>query len=126
MEKTGEQKDDKYWQKRMEAKKCYSNIGEVWCGALNGFVTFNGKGFTHLIRKGKSLRREKEQLRRFRLLKYAAQTLVSPSVQPVLRKEKLVNFWTFNKSYPNRIVIVIVRQFNGGKKHFFSIMDKRI
>lgn len=90
-------KNNDYWQKRIEAKAYYSSLGKIWCPAVSDWVVFNIKGFNHLVRKGRFLRSEQEQLRRFFL---------------------------FKKNYVGREVIVVVRQFAGGSNHFFSIMDR--
>ncbi len=113
-----------YWQKRLEAKAVYSGVGKVWCPALSDWIVFNMKGFTHLVRKGKSLRPEKEQMRRFFLLRYAAQTLKDSKVKFTYKQEAAAGFWVFKKPYSDREIILVVRQIGTGQKHFFSVMDR--
>ena len=115
----------RYEETLKEAKVFYSTLQEVSCPALsNESVVFNAMGLKHIIRKGRFIRQKNDQLRRFRLLKYAKDILADPEVLPVHRKEESAEFWTFEKIYPDRKVIVIVRRLGNGNKHFFSIMDR--
>lgn len=116
--------NEEYWTIRTEAKSFYSTIGNVECSALNNeSISFNSIGFNHLIRKEGSLRSKKEQVRRFRLLKYASATLKSDSTLASHWQGKGAEFWSFKKIFKDRQVIVIVRRIYGGCLHFFSIMD---
>ena len=78
----------------------YKKIVKVWCPALNDDVIFNSMGIRHLLRKRGELRPKHERERRLGLLRYAVE-IISDS----------------NAS----IVIVVVRQFERGNKHFLSV-----
>ena len=62
---------------KQEAKFIYSKIDRTWCPALNDYVEFNSRGFRHLIRKGRLLRSDSEQKRRFVLISDAPKIINS-------------------------------------------------
>lgn len=125
MDLQGGKKNSEYWQKRLEAKAFYSSFRRIWCPALSDWVVFNNQGFNHLLRKGASLRSEKEQMRRFRLLKLVVSILTSHDTTLVLRRGKGVKFWGLEKSFEQQVVTVVVRQADKGQKHFFSVMNEK-
>lgn len=116
-------------EKIKEFRKEYSKIRHIECAAFNGEkVFFNRHGMTHLTKKGRVPRNDKDILRRFFLFQF---------VHSILRNEKIVyeyrenstntvvaRFWTIKRKINGRIVKVLIRQFNDGTKHFFSVMDK--
>lgn len=108
-----------------KTKAFYLIIKKVNCAVLNNeAVYFTEQGFNHLIRKGSSLRSGSDQLRRFKVLKYVKAILEDPSSATSVRKERNVTFWSVSKKVENMKIRVIIRQFNGNKKHFFSIMTE--
>jgi hypothetical protein len=129
--------NDSYEETRWKAKEFYGNIGCVWCPSLNDSVTFNSAGFRHLIWQGKTLRRQKEQIRRFTLLPDAASILSNlggdKEQRTIERLSKIdrhgkrtdvkirIKFWGLAQEISGRRIKVIVRQIGNGKKHFFSI-----
>ena len=122
---------------KRKAKEYYASIGRVWCPALNDYVIFNSIGFNHLIRKRGILRAGSEQKRRLNLLADAVDMIANPGIEFSHDKkcvfhvahrgnEKLAlttsgDFWKFVQEKDNKIVKVIIRQFEGGSKHFFSV-----
>jgi hypothetical protein len=105
---------NKYGKRLVEAKVFYASLEAILCPALNNErIVFNAHGIKHLIRKGRILRSQVEQLRRFRLLKYILPTLSDPVLNPACRSEELSEeikynnqklkirrkaiFWTFEK-----------------------------
>ena len=94
-------------------------------------------GFNHLIRKGRVGRSLREQKRRISLVHKAPEILMSSREFSEYSEEKrlsdsgrisLARFWAFViDDYGNAIsIIVIVRQMNNGRRHFFSIMDEKM
>lgn len=114
-----------YWQKRLEAKEYYSSLGKVWCPTLSDWVVFNAYGFNHLIRKGGSLRSEKEQMRRFGLLRFIINIITDYEIDLFVRQGEEVFFWGLEKTIGDQIITIVIRQFKGGPKHFFSIMNEK-
>lgn len=129
--------NEDYENAKRKAKALYSKIGRVWCPALSDYVSFNGMGFRHLVRKRGVPRSKKEQKRRFALLPFAEE-IVRKSEVVVVRKEKetaqlayrhqkrevnfvLAEFYSFVGNRNGRIVTVVVRRFEGGEKHFLSV-----
>jgi len=123
---------------RKWAKKFYKKIGRIPCPALaNEIVTFNNRGFNHLIRKIK-IRSRKEQKRRFLLLINAENIIKNPKATIIYREEKskskvkrhgvkvlqtsLNKYWTFIYQKGAKRIKLVIRQINGGVKHFYSIM----
>jgi len=124
MKKIGQ--ESSYSKKRFQAKEFYSKIGSVRCPAFKGgLVFFNSYGFTHLIRKNGVLRPKGDQMRRFKLLKQAISVITDPEIPPSYQKEEGVEFWEFKKVSERKTIKVIIRRFQNGTRHFFSIMNKR-
>lgn len=116
-------------EKIKEFRKIYSKIPHVTCAAFGGEkVYFNRHGITHLISKGRIPRRDEDVLRRFFLFKFTYQILEKEKevfeYRQDIRKGVTAHFWTIKTSLKKRVVKVLIRQFNNGTKHFFSIMDK--
>ena len=104
---------------------------------LNDYVAFNAVGFRHLVRKRGVLRSTDEQLRRFSLIPLAKEILENSNITIYHKKQessrflgnhkknsvdmRQANFWTLSEKRGNKVITVIVRQFNGGAKHFFSV-----
>jgi len=123
---------------KKDAWALYAKIGKVWCPALNDFIVFNRMGFQHLLRKRGRKRRENEQGRRFGLLLSAkdiiedsnTQVFYSPKVSirhiehhdKKTTKKSITDFWVLSKTRSDGSTIkVIIRKFEHGKKHFFSV-----
>ena len=59
-----------YDQNRENTKEYLKSIGNVYCPALDERISFNMKGFKHIIYpKGRHVRDEKSHLLRFNLIK---------------------------------------------------------
>lgn len=131
MENLGTTRND-YEKAREAAKKFYYSIGSVVCPVVQGVVTFNNMGFHHLVHKGKRPRSKQDQMRRFRLLKYAADILANPNSSCTEEGKKADNvipgatFWNVSGRAEGKLVTVVVRQVGIGKTHFFSIYDQKI
>jgi hypothetical protein len=114
-----------YQNAKREARECYFKIGRVWCPALNDYITFNAVGFRHLVRKRGILRSTDEQLRRFSLILLAKDIIENPSAAIFHDKSiiniRAANFWTLSMRHEDGIIKVIIRQLDGGAKHFFSV-----
>lgn len=132
-----------YEKAKQRAIKIYSRIGQIKSSALNNdYVSFSRLGFNHLVRKGRIPRTKNEQKRRFSLLPYAENIIKNPKAVIIFRKEKIkekvnrhgekilvestAHFWTFVDKIKDCSIKVVIRQKNGGKKHFFSIMGDNI
>ncbi len=114
----------RYEQLKNEASGFYSQIRKIPCPALNNEeVLFNDTGFNHLLRKGNTPRSKSDQLRRFRLLKHVSAVLQSKTASVSIRENKHVRFWTIADQIGEKIIKVVISQFKGGAKCFFSIMD---
>lgn len=128
---------ENYEEAKRRAKEFYKKIGCVFCPALNDFITFNSAGFRHLVWQGKTLRREKEQMRRFALLsdvknilndfngnkeyRTTKQILRTDRHGKKIRTEIRIQFWGLIREIDGKRIKVIVRQVGNGRKHFFSI-----
>lgn len=109
---------------RKEAWDFYSRIGSVICPTLNNEkVVFSRAGFNHLIRKGKRLRPEREQIRRLRLLPYVEKVISSKNVTLLNTPGISADFWEISKKVNGLTIKVVIRQKNTSSKHFFSIMN---
>lgn len=120
-----------------EAKEYYSQLGRVWCPALKDYVVFNSMGFRHLMRKRGKRRPNTEQQRRFALLPNARSIIFDPETIAIPGKrtaiqstheygkkiEKVIpaNFWVLAVPRKDVPITIVIRQFDKGEKHFFSI-----
>lgn len=112
---------------RKEAWDFYSQIGSVICPALNNEkVFFSRAGFNHILKKGRTPRPKKDQIRRFKLLPYTKEILQGNNATVLFRQGETALFWEIATERNNRIMRVIVRQKKGGLKHFFSVMDNKV
>jgi hypothetical protein len=123
------------------SKEYYSRIGRIWCPALKDYVSFNSVGFRHLLRKKGVLRAGGDQRRRFNLLVDAVRIVKDPEVtfehksddalhrihrngEGILVFSK-VDFWKLVRREPDKMITVVIRQFEGGAKHFLSVYAKK-
>jgi hypothetical protein len=132
--------EESYKEAKRKAKAFYKTIGRVFCPALNDYVGFDTAGFHHLIWKQKKPRRKNEQMKRFTLLSNVKTIIASSATvtdhhttvahYDTYRRgsRKIVvsraDFWSFTGERNGKAVTVIVRQFKGGTKHFFSMFSK--
>jgi hypothetical protein len=113
-----------YDQLRKEAWDFYSKLEPVCCPLLNNeFIYFTKQGFNHLVQKGAISRSQNDQMRRFKLLKHVLIILKDNGAKLSSRKGSTAIFWMIKKSIGSQIIRVVIRQFHGEKKHFFSIMN---
>ncbi len=117
--------DSDYEAVKKEAKEFYDKIGRVWCPAFNDYVAFRKAGFRHLSWKGGVFRFKGEQRRRFAVLPSAVDILQKKNSEPVYKKEGNAEFWAFTGQQDEATVRVIIRQINGGEKHFFSAFQEK-
>jgi hypothetical protein len=103
-----------------EAEKLYNQIDEVHCPYLNGKVAFNAKGKEHLKFKAKhKARSQKDQLMRFKLLKYAPEVIkMSRTLQGLSRGK---SFERVRSNQRSEIVLMDVTYYE-----FISVIDDRI
>ncbi len=132
---------DSYEKTKEEAKKLYSKIGHIWCPALNDYVVFNSIGFQHLTWQGKTIRRRKEQLRRFALLPRTIEIVGEPVHNVEYRrmsKDVIVKrhgkkfavktraqFWGLNAEMDGKKIRVVIGKIGDGGKHFFSVFETK-
>jgi len=118
--------EDSYEAAKKKAKGLYSKIGRVWCPALNDYVVFNSEGFRHLIWKEGKHRFKSEQKRRFALISCAEEILKNENANLSYRETNnavRVRFWAFTEKRDDKAIKLIVRQQDGGRKHFLSIFE---
>lgn len=89
-------------------------------------IYFGRQRFNHILRKGSTLRSRSEQKRRISLLPNAVRVLSSINSISQYRVEvikiknvsSVAHFWSF----VGHSVVVVVRQINDVRKHFFSVI----
>ncbi len=137
-------KEDKNFNKvRMNAEKIYSGIGKVYCPYFKEEVSFNSRGLEHLKFKSKrKIRERKDSYIRLKNIELAPEIIkTSHTLQEKQQKRIFVEIKTntrndnilknceyygflaiiTNGNFEKRLKI-IVRQVEGGKKHFWSII----
>lgn len=129
--------ESNYKKAKRNAEKSYKKIVNVWSPAFEEHIGFNSTGFDHLAWKQRKMRSKEEQMRRFSLIPDAARIIVSSVMATEHRstitthetyrrnRRKIItsraDFWSFTEKRDGKTITVIVRQFEGGKKHFFSV-----
>ena len=135
-----------YREAKQKAMSIYFRVGRIKCPALdNKYISFNRKGFDHLIHKGRIPRSKIEQKKRFVLLKYIEKIIKNPKATILYRekdikhktgkankhgKNVLVNakakYWTFVENINSCKIKLVIVQINSGMKKFCSIMGDNI
>ena len=130
---------DKLAAMKKKAEAEYLHIGSVYCPYLDDNVHFSTEGFEHLLFRNKGrARRSAEQYTRLRLLPLAVEvirkshTLQETDRQVIVVRQKLGGKWNSSPRWttfyvfialirPNIRIKVIVREVDGGQKHFYSL-----
>lgn len=116
-----------YFKLKKETLSFYKKIKKINSPAFDEEnIYFTRVGFDHLVRKGRTKRSKKEQIHRFRLFRFVKQ-IVSNKEATILFRETIrgssrAYFWTFVETIRGLKIKVVIRQIDGGTKHFFSIM----
>ncbi len=126
-----------------KAEKTYKRIGEIYCPYFKEKVSFNDKGIKHLKFKSESKARErKDQYMRLKNIHIAPLVVERSStlqeihskkifvkVRTNTRKEEILKQATYygfvaiiEDGNFNKRVKVIIRQIEGGNKHFWSVI----
>ena len=132
--------EESYEEAKRRAKELYQKIGTVWCPALNQCISFNRVGFQHLLQKERRFLPKSEQLRRFALLPYAKDIVGDYRGSIIYEERKIMRnreadgkielttstmrFWAFTDKRDGEKMRLVIRQVDGGKKHFFSIFQE--
>lgn len=121
------------------AEQKYKSFGLVRCPYFNCDVHFSSVGFLHLMNKSDSRPRPiKDKLRRFALINEAVIVLkISRTVQEYSVRQEFVkvnissrwekrlskvHYYAFIAIFDlSRRIRVVVREIEGGKKHFYSV-----
>lgn len=135
--------DKNFEKQRLEAESLYKTFTEVSCPYFGDKVSFNAKGLEHLKFKSKrKIRERKDVFMRLKNIHLAAEILkLSRTVQEKQakkifveiktnsRKERVLkncDYYGFvaiieDRGYEKRLKVV-VKQVEGGEKHFWSII----
>lgn len=132
--------DDKDFEKvKTAAEDFYQKIGDVRCPYFNEKIAFNAKGLRHLKFKSDQVARSRiEQYSRLKLLHLAPEILkLSRTLQGIWKtkrfeQQKTQGKWQYiakHMIYYEFIAVidtvrvkVIVKEVEGGEKHFWSII----
>lgn len=107
-----------------KAKVFYLTLRKIEYEALSMTVQFNNKGFTHLIRKGKVLRKLEEQYERCALLHLIPEILVKKPFKIEYRQTDKDFFITTHTKINSKYIKIVFRQHGRGLIYFFSIMER--
>jgi hypothetical protein len=124
---------------REHAEAAYAALEPVWCPYFKEPIAFNAKGIRHIKFKGDQRARPRhDQYARLKLLPMASKVLAASStVQGISHARQFemsktnsrwertlrnVYFYEFVAVLDHVRVRVIVKQVDGGEKHFWSIM----
>ena len=122
-----------------ESEVFYATIGNVYCPYLKENIAFNVKGLKHLkFKSDRQARSRNEQYARLKLLHLAPQIIkASHTLQGVWRTKRFetmninsrwehilkeVIFYEFIAVMENVRAKVIIKEIQGGEKHFWSII----
>jgi len=133
-------KDEKDFQKvKKEAEDFYEKIESVFCPYFKEKIVFNIKGLKHLkFKSDRQARSNKDQYPRLKLIHFAPKVLqCSSTLQGIWkikrfedqktnnRWEKVmkeVTFYEFIAVFEDIRIKVIIKEVQGGEKHFFSVI----
>jgi hypothetical protein len=104
-------------------KQKYYQIKSIFCVVLKEKVYFNNYGFNHLIRKRGVKRFFWDIKRRFKLLIFVEEILVSIDVRVDYRKGN-IKYWAISKTLGKRKLKIVLRKIKRGKLHFYSIYEE--
>lgn len=124
---------------KIKGEDFYKDINEVYCPYFKEKISFNAQGLEHLKYKQRNKsRQDKDQYMRFKLIHLAPEVLkISSSVQGILETKKFENikihsridkllknviYFEFIAVIKRNRVKIIVKQIDGGKKCFWSII----
>lgn len=132
-------KEEDFEKVKKEAESFYETVKEVHCPYFGEKVAFNVKGIKHLkFKSDQQARPRVDQYARLKLIKLAPEVLkLSRTVQGISEKRKLEHQKTNNRwEYVMKLVRhyefiavlqdirvkVIIKQVEGGEKHFWSVI----
>ena len=124
---------------RTEAESFYESIKEVFCPYFQEKIAFNAKGLKHLkFKSDRQARSNEDQYARLKLFRFAPEVLKkSHTIQGVWETKKFeaqktnsrwehilisVRFYEFIAVIENIRVKVIIKEVQGGEKHFWSVI----
>ncbi len=124
---------------RSRADILYHSLAELYCPYLKEKIFFNAKGWDHIRFKNRTRSRSPhDQYVRFKLLPLAiwvisnshtlqglCSTKAFESVNINSRRDNLlkqVTFWEFMAVLDEVRIKVVIKQVEGGEKHFFSVI----
>lgn len=122
-----------------EAEKFYKSTGSIRCPYFNGEIVFNAKGLRHLkFKSDQQARLRNDQYVRLKLVRLAPEVLKkSHTVQGIwevrrFEEQKTNNRWEhvlkdvwfyeFIAVLNNIRIKVIIKEVQGGQKHFWSVI----
>ena len=131
--------EEDFWAVQTDAKNYYDSLVELYCPYLKERICFNSKGWEHIIfKKRDRYRARKDQYVRYKLLPLAIKIISNSHTLQGFRitnKFEIVNinsrwenllkqvtFWEFMAVMEDVRVKIIVKQAEGGEKHFFSVI----
>jgi len=110
-------------------KAVYHRIIYVLCPAFNHEpIYFNRHGLRHMLYKYSVPRKSSDRYRRLKLLQKAVSILNSASsfkTKEILTDKRKTTIWTFEEKTHEHRIRVLVRSFESGIKHFYSVMDDK-
>lgn len=130
---------DDFERVRHDAEEFYGSVGEVKCPYFREAIPFNARGWRHILFKSdQQARSHEEQYSRLKLIRLAPEVLrESCTVQGIWETKKIevmnvnsrwdrllkhTTYWEFIAVLKGVRVKVIVKQVEGGRKHFWSII----
>ncbi len=130
---------EQFEETKLKAESFYKNIGEVDCPYFKDKISFNAQGLEHLKFKQRGRARpERDQYMRLKLIHLAPEVLKSShTVQGIFETKvferirvngrtenilKPVSYYEFIAVIKRNRLRIIVKQIDGGKKFFWSII----
>jgi len=124
---------------KADAEAFYEKLPDIFCPYFQGKIAFNAKGLKHLRFKAeRQARSHRDQYARLKLLHLAPEVLKkSHTVQGIWETKKFeqqktnnrwenvlktVRFFEFIAVLENIRIKVIVKEVEGGEKHFWSVI----
>ncbi|MBU6447265.1 hypothetical protein KGQ24_00280 [Patescibacteria group bacterium] len=133
--------DEQFNKVRAKAEQDYKAVGKIRCPYFNEDISFNSEGLSHILFKSWNTARSRDdQYVRLRLLPLAVRVIkTSHTLQEYFETKrferirsngnwqkqlKRVRYYGFVAIINNALIKVIIREVEGGQKHFYSLIPR--
>lgn len=119
-----------YFSVKKDALLFYRNLEPIISPAINMEVSFNSKGFNHILyESGATARVRKEQVSRFKLLSIAYELIKHANIFQEYEHDetKNIHYWGIIAIHKKtKLKVILKRNGEKGKVHFWSVIPQYV